>query len=105
FDAAAIVAANACGARVRRVARLLRPLAKCATSIERALADHLTSLSRAGEAEPGLFDRRVLVSFERDRAEVAEIQQRTGERMVRYDDGATVSVGAPQLVFIFRQTR
>jgi hypothetical protein len=103
-DTAAIVAANACRDRARRVARLRRLLAQRASSIERALADHVTDHSRTGEAQPGLFDRRGLGARERDCAEIAEIRRRAAERLARYDDGG-VAVGKPQLVFVFRPGR
>jgi hypothetical protein len=104
-DAASAVAGNVCRARARRVAALRMKWAQRASAIERGICDYLTTVSTADEAQPGLFDRRAIVTFDRDRVEVEEIQRLAAERVVRYDDCGVVAVGKPQLVFLLRCRR
>lgn len=104
-DAAAAVAGRSCHARARRIARVRTRWAYRASALERALARHLAEPGAGREAQPGLFDRRAVISFERDRIDVAAIHQHAANRIAQYDDQALISVGKPQLAFIFRRHR
>jgi len=101
-DATTAAAGHACLVRARRISVFRTKWANRASAVELGLCDHLTQLSAASESQPGLFDRRALVGFDRDRAEVEEIRRRAADRIARYDECGALSVGKPQLVFVLR---
>jgi superfamily II DNA or RNA helicase len=101
LDAAREAAARALDARARRVAHAARLRLERETTRERAAAGAVALGARdAGQAQPGLFDRRAARRQEEARALAEQLTAGLARRIESLTDGTVVSVGQPRIEIV-----
>jgi superfamily II DNA or RNA helicase len=91
--------------RRRRVARLRQQWSRVARERERALIDRIAADRHMGEAQPGLFDRRVSAALDRSTLEVADLRRDLAARLTTLEQRSAISIGRPTLMFVFESRR
>jgi hypothetical protein len=98
--AASREAAKSAAARAHRLQRFGQSQLAIRIGREHAIASVLREAPRTGELQPGLFERRALRASVDLARTIAEIRDGLDRSVIALEDAATISAGAPALVFL-----